>query len=183
MKERFRNCAVPSCGTRKAKDIGFYRVPDDPVRRKGWCEACNIPYKESTILICWRHFKSDQFRNEINIENRKFSHLKKDALPTEFLPGKPIIVSQSNPDFDLGGSVDIQIPDPKIPSEPIIHTKLEDDHSYTTKTANPADEIKKLKRQVQLLKNKNASLRAGNLPEAVKKRVVTEKLKSKFSPG
>ena len=43
--------------------------------------------------------------------------------------------------------------------------------------------IRKLKRQVQLLKNQNASLRAGNLPEAVKKRVVTEKLKSKFSPG
>ena len=40
-----------------------------------------------------------------------------------------------------------------------------------------------MKDQVQLLKNQNASLRSGNLPEAVKNRVVTEKLKGKFTPA
>ena len=43
--------------------------------------------------------------------------------------------------------------------------------------------IKKLKRQVKFLKNQNASLRSGKLPEAVKNRVVTEKLKGKFTPA
>ena len=87
-------------------------------------EACDIPPKDTKTLICWRHFKSDQFRGAVDVEKGIFGPLVKNAIPTEFLPGSPIIVSQNSPDFDLGGRVEIKNPLPKIPSKQIIHIKL-----------------------------------------------------------
>ena len=60
-------------------------------------------------------------------------------------------MSQSSPDFDLGCRVETKDHDLKIPSKPLIHTKLHDDHSYTNRTSNPDDEITKSKRLKPLL--------------------------------
>ena len=65
------------------------------------------------------------------------------------------------------------------------------EHNYTplhgNKIGNLTDKDKdalilKLKRQNQLLKNQNNSLRSGKLPLAVKKRAATDLLKGKFTP-
>ena len=182
-KPVLRNCAVLSCGTKKAKDKGFYIIPQHERKRKAWFEACGIPLSEKQTRICWKHFKPDQFRNKIDVANGLFGCLVKDAFPTEFLPGAPIKVNLDSPDFDLGSNVEIDIPVQKIQPESENLTKSDDEHDYTQKCLNPYDMIKKLQRQVQLLKNQNASLRSGKLPEVVKNRVVTEKLKGKFTPA
>ena len=134
--------------------------------------------KKKTI-ICWKHFKPDQFRNKINVSKGLFRSLIKDAFPTDFLPGAPI----KDSDFDLGRSEEIKIPAKKSFSESVNLKKSDKEHDYAQESSNPYDLIKKLRHQVQLLKNQNASLRSGKLPEVVKNRVVTEKLKGKFTPA
>ena len=181
-KPVLRNCEISSCGTKKATDKGFYTIPEHEIRRKAWFDACGIPLTKKKTRICWRHFKPDQFRNKIDPSKGLFGCLKKDAFPTEFLPGEPIKVN-SDSDFDLGRSEEIKIPEQISSAESVNLTKSDKEHDYAQNCPNPFDLIKKLKHQVQLLKNQNASLRSGNLPEAVKNRVVAEKLKGKFTPA
>ena len=112
-----RKCAVSSCDT-KALDRGFYKVPDsNPVRKKAWTDACGIKSDESAAkLICWKHFKSDQFKKEISVDRGIFGRLKKNATPTEFLPGPPITVNLEAADFNLGSETVIEIPTKKTKS-------------------------------------------------------------------
>ena len=56
-KPVLRNCAVPSCGTKKAQDKGFYEIPKIPKLRKAWFEACGITLSDKQTRTCWKHFK------------------------------------------------------------------------------------------------------------------------------
>ena len=71
----------------------------------------------------------------------------------------------------------------KSSAESVNLTKSDKEHDYAQNCSNPFDLVKKLKDQVQLLKNQNASQRSGNLPEVFKNRVVTEKSKGKLIPA
>ena len=146
-KPDLRNCEISSCGTKKATDKGFYTIPEHEKRRKAWFDACGIPLTKKKTRICWRHFKPDQFRNKIDVAKGLFGCLKKDAFPTEFLPGDPIKVNPDS-DFDLGRSEEIKIPVKKSSAESVNLMKSDKEHDYAQNCSNPFDLVKKLKDQV-----------------------------------
>ena len=81
-----RKCPVQSCDFRSSK--GFYNIPEHPVRRQAWVEACKLvlPYNKP---ICYRHFNMSDFLKEItdeDINQLKFGSLKKNVVPSQNLP-------------------------------------------------------------------------------------------------
>jgi len=81
-----RKCPVQSCDFRSSK--GFYNIPEHPVRRQAWVEACKLvlPYNKP---ICYRHFNMSDFLKEItdeDIAQLKFGSLKKNVVPSQNLP-------------------------------------------------------------------------------------------------
>ena len=184
-KKKKYKCAVSSCDSKLEK--GMYQVPEHPVPRKQWLDAMQVQTVNCSAKVCWKHFRADQFKNPIDIENCVFGPLIKSSVPSLFLPGEPLIVDldkEFSLDDDLGGEQVVEVPPPKekaIPRVLVIHNNLADEHNYTSTTFDPIEEIRKLRKQNQLLKNKNDSLMAGKLPESVKRKVVIEKLQGKFT--
>ena len=85
----YKNCPIGTCSTYNANK-GFYRIPEHPVRRKEWLDACKLPpTTANTASICWKHFKLSDFKNEVteeNIKQCKFGQLKKNIVPSQNLP-------------------------------------------------------------------------------------------------
>ena len=84
-----KKCPVESCNYKSNK--AFYAIPEHPVRRQAWIEACKLvpPYNKP---ICFQHFKISDFINEINEEDiaqYKYGNLKKNVVPSQHLPGDP----------------------------------------------------------------------------------------------
>ena len=72
-----RKCPVESCDYHSAK--GFYLIPEHPVRRQSWIDACKLPANFNK-KICFQHFKVSDFINEIteeDIAQARFGKLKK----------------------------------------------------------------------------------------------------------
>ena len=84
-----RKCPVESCDYHSAK--GFYLIPEHPVRRQAWIDACKLP-PTFNKKICFQHFKVSDFINEIteeDIAQARFGKLKKNVVPSVHLPGDP----------------------------------------------------------------------------------------------
>jgi hypothetical protein len=84
-----RKCPILKCDFKHTK--GFFNIPEHPVRRKAWAEACKLP-PSSNKPICWQHFKISDFKKEItkkDLENYTFGQLKKDTVPSQRLPSDP----------------------------------------------------------------------------------------------
>ena len=84
-----RKCPVESCDYYSAK--GFYLIPEHPVRRQSWIDACKLP-PNFNKKICFQHFKVSDFINEIteeDIAQARFGKLKKNVVPSVHLPGDP----------------------------------------------------------------------------------------------
>ena len=94
-------CSVSFCQTsfmvRSKADFhkhGFYKIPEDPVRRKKWIEACKFqPNVCEDIMICWKHFLTSDFVTEMDpkfidmvLELGRKLPLKELAVPTQLLP-------------------------------------------------------------------------------------------------
>ena len=88
-KPHGRQCPVRSCSTYNARK-GFYHIPEHPGRRQDWLYACKLPSTTPySTTICWKHFKLEDFKNEIteeNIRQCKFGQLKKNVVPSLNLP-------------------------------------------------------------------------------------------------
>ena len=149
-KPALRNCSISTCDTKRALDKGFYQIPEHDIKRKKWFKVCGIPLTKKVTIICWKHFKSDQFRGKIDASKRIFGHLIKNAFPTENLPSTPLIVNL-NRDFELGRRVEIKLPVQKPQPESSSLKLPNNEHDYSRKSLNPLDMIKKLKRQVKFL--------------------------------
>ena len=85
-----RRCQVPSCSTVSLQQRGFYKIPEHPVRRQAWIDSTKLPNDCSTSArICWKHFKYGDFMKEItpkDIAECTFGQLKKNVIPSEFMP-------------------------------------------------------------------------------------------------
>ena len=88
-KAHGRQCPVKLCSTYNARK-GFYHIPEHPGRRLDWLHACKLPSTTPySTTICWKHFKLQDFKNEIteeNIRQCKFGQLKKNVVPSLNLP-------------------------------------------------------------------------------------------------
>ena len=209
-----------TCSTYNANK-GFYRIPEHPVRRKEWLDACKLPpTTANTASICWKHFNLSDFKNEVteeNIKQCKFGQLKKNVVPSQNLPDIPVDVTDApnqnlgeNPEENLSEdpqeffgsdiinpSVSTSSPTPSSSPSPTPKTNVvqnestsdQNDHkkihgnqkssekpNYLKALQEKDAEIRKLRKQNQLLKNKNTSLMSGNLPMTVKKKAATEVL-------
>ena len=89
------NCAVRGCGSNyrhKLPNISFHPFPKDVELRKKWMEVCQTKENPSSVRVCSRHFKDDDFERILRYEllnlpvpkNRKT--LKTGRIPTLFLP-------------------------------------------------------------------------------------------------
>ena len=91
-KTQFRYCKIPSCDTYTVR--GLYAIPEHPIKRQSWIEACNLPQDvSSSAKICWKHFQSNDFKSEIDFENIKtcrFPTLKSGAVPSLLLNSSEI---------------------------------------------------------------------------------------------
>ena len=81
-------CGIKSCQTSAKR--GFYRIPEHPLRRQDWINACNFPHdvKKSTS-ICWKHFKKEDFQTEMDpkkVNELGMGSLKKFVVPSQNLP-------------------------------------------------------------------------------------------------
>ena len=88
-KAHGRQCPVKLCSTYNARK-GFYHIPEHPGRRLDWLHAWKLPSTTPySTTICWKHFKLQDFKNEItkeNIRQCKFGQLKKNVVPSLNLP-------------------------------------------------------------------------------------------------
>ena len=81
-----KKCPIQSCNYHHTK--GFYIIPEHPVRRAAWAEACKLspPYNKP---ICFRHFNLSDFLGDItdeHIAQLKFGKLKRNVVPSQNLP-------------------------------------------------------------------------------------------------
>jgi hypothetical protein len=103
-KRNMRKCPVQQCTTFNERK-GFYIIPEHPVRRQSWLDACKLPASIArSATICWRHFDlKNDFRIEItdeHINQGVFGQLKKDVVPSQNLP-EDAIVAEPMSDFDF----------------------------------------------------------------------------------
>ena len=82
-------CPVQGCPTPTARK-GFYYIPENPVMRQAWLDACKLPQSTArTAKICYRHFLISDFRNEQteeSISQFQFGRLKENVVPSQNLP-------------------------------------------------------------------------------------------------
>ena len=94
-------CPVPLCTTGAKR--GFYRIPENPVRRAAWITACNLPIDiRKTASICWKHFKKSDFQMEMDekdVNELGMGMLNRNVTPSECLP----VIFDSN--FDIQHSL------------------------------------------------------------------------------
>lgn len=101
-------CAVVGCKTdyqskNFAKELMFFRFPNDNTLRKLWLNACKRADKVNVenARICSKHFDKNSYERNLKFEllgysarNRRL--LKRDALPTLNLPMIKVKESTSN---------------------------------------------------------------------------------------
>ena len=150
LKPQWHHCPVQYCITKSENRKGFYYVPEHPILRKDWLNACGIDSSSTTkeIRICWRHFHKNDFQNELG-----FGRLKKNVFPSQF---PPTFVTKSNSYLDLFGEAEVgNNPDispvplyhgdpPEESQEIIIHNELSNDHDYTPHKASTIGPAKKI---------------------------------------
>ena len=86
-----KKCPVESCNYKS--DKAFYVIPEHPVRRQAWKEACKLA-PSCNKPICYQHFKISDFMTEITeeeIAQFKYGKLKKNVVPSQNLPVDPEI--------------------------------------------------------------------------------------------
>ena len=87
-RDRIWTCPVPLCTTGAKR--GFYRIPENPVRRLAWITACNLPIDiRKTASICWKHFKKSDFQMEMDekdVNELGMGLLKRNVSPSKCLP-------------------------------------------------------------------------------------------------
>ena len=101
-----RKCPVSNCDFKHQR--GFFNIPDHPVRRKAWAEACELPVSGNRP-ICWKHFKISDFKKEISaddLERFTFGQLKKNVVPSQCLPGDAENVGVLTEKSEIKGNVE-----------------------------------------------------------------------------
>lgn len=88
-RQKFRKCAIKTCET--YAQSGFSIIPEHPVQRNAWITACEFPDNVKGARICYKHFKTTDFKSEIDFDNLpqwpcKFPPVKPSAVPSLFLP-------------------------------------------------------------------------------------------------
>ena len=105
-KKQYKYCYVPNCTTYTIR--GLYYVPEHPVRRQAWFDACQFPAKTpNSAKICWKHFQKNDFKSDIDYENLSTCHFPRihtTTVPSLLLPGsenEPEIVLPDLPSDDF----------------------------------------------------------------------------------
>ena len=91
-----RKCPISKCDFKHNK--GFFNIPEHPVRRKAWAEACKLP-PSSNKPICWKHFKISDFKKEItnkDLESYTFGQLKLNTVPSQRLPSDSVLTPEQS---------------------------------------------------------------------------------------
>ena len=88
-KSHYKYCYVPNCTTYTIR--GLYILPEHPVRRQAWIDACQFPAKiPISAKICWKHFQKSDFKSDIDYENLSTCHFPRihtSTVPSLLLPG------------------------------------------------------------------------------------------------
>ena len=75
-----RNCHVEGCTSRDPARWVFHRLPTDAKRRAVWTRACGDDAEDRVAsFVCSKHFQKSSYEKDLK-------SLKKDAVPTLFLP-------------------------------------------------------------------------------------------------
>ena len=84
-------CSVPGCKSGgRQKDKSFHRIPADKQLKYRWISACLLEEVHPSSRVCSDHFAE----NDYNITANGRKMLRKQAVPTVYLPEpEPIIVT------------------------------------------------------------------------------------------
>ena len=97
-KSQYKSCYVPNCNTYTIR--GLYLLPEHPVRKQAWIDACQFPAKTpKSAKICWKHFQKSDFKSDIDYENLSTCHFPRihtTTVPSLLLPG-----SENEPEIVL----------------------------------------------------------------------------------
>ena len=141
-KSHYKYCYVPNCTTYTIR--GLYILPEHPVRRQAWIDACQFPAKTpNSTRVCWKHFEKSDFKGDIDYENLSTCHFPRihtTTVPSLLLPG-----SENEPETVL----------PELPDLPNCDVTL-DEVIDSSVSNNPITVVNKYLRvqSVILFKNK-----------------------------
>ena len=83
---RYRKCYVSGCTTYTVK--GLYIIPEHPVKRQPWIDACQFPANiPNGAKVCWKHFQKSDFKGDIDESECHFPRIHTGAVPSLLLPG------------------------------------------------------------------------------------------------
>ena len=83
---RYRKCYVSGCTTYTVK--GLYIIPEHPVKRQPWIDACQFPANiPNSAKVCWKHFQKSDFKGDIDESECHFPRIHTGAVPSLLLPG------------------------------------------------------------------------------------------------
>ena len=83
---RYRKCYVSGCTTYTVK--GLYIIPEHPVKRQPWIDACQFPANiPNSAKVCWKHFQKSDFKGEIDESECHFPRIHTGTVPSLLLPG------------------------------------------------------------------------------------------------
>ena len=187
-------CVVPFCPTVNPK--GFSYFPSDPVRKKAWMDIFGLTDVNPTARICHSHFSESNFSvpKPTNLGKRrrlKFSAIPELNLPEDNLPKLDLLVSV--PDVPMNETELSQAtPEETVPLEFFDTDHDYDGSSFVSQTLSEMDlliikqkiEIKKLKKENQILNKKLENFKADKLPQKVVHEIVHNALShSRLSKG
>ena len=110
-KSQYKSCYVPNCSTYTIR--GLYLLPEHPVRKQAWIDACQFPANTpKSTIICWKHFQKSDFKDDIDYENLSTCHFPRihtSTVPSLLLPGSEIEPETVLPDLSDLPNCDVRL--------------------------------------------------------------------------
>ena len=92
---------------------GLTVLPEHPVRRQAWIDACQFPAKTpNSTRVCWKHFQKSDFKGEIDYENLSTCHFPRintSTVPSLLLPGSENEPETVLPDIRLDEAIETSV--------------------------------------------------------------------------
>ena len=116
---RYRKCYVSGCTTYTVK--GLYIIPEHPVKRQPWIDACQFPANiPNGAKVCWKHFQKSDFKGEIDESECHFPRIHTGTVPSLLLPGSETEPEPLLPDLPNSDEVSLdEVIESSVSNNPI----------------------------------------------------------------